>query len=157
MGRHLIVAHKTAATDELRRCLLELASSDAAAEFVLLIPATPVNGLLVWDEDRSHEAAHQRAAAARAALGSAGVNVIDAKVGDEDPRNAIADELRSHEDYETVVLSTPPSGISRWLRLDPLARVRRTWPRVRVVHVTSPTTAALVLSGSPGLSHGHAF
>lgn len=135
MARYLVVAHQTAESDELRQRLIEFAAEDANAEFVLLVPATPVNDLLLWEEGRSDEAAHRRAQAARDHLESAGVRVVEAKVGDADPHAAIADELRSEPPYAAIVISTLPPGMSRWLRLDLPARVRRLAPQSQVVHV----------------------
>jgi hypothetical protein len=142
MARHLVVAHQTAQSDELRRSLLEIAGSDAEAEFVLLVPATPVNELLVWEEGRSEEAAHRRAEAARAHLEAAGIRVVDARVGDADPYAAVGDELRADPNYGTIVISTFPLGVSRWLGLDLPARVRRLAPQNPVTHVVSAAQTA---------------
>jgi nucleotide-binding universal stress UspA family protein len=141
MARHLVVAHQTAESDELRRCLLELTASDAEAEFVLLVPATPVNDLLVWEEGQSEDAARRRADSARAYLESAGIRVVEVRVGDADPHSAVADELRDAPNYASIVVSTFPPGISRWLGLDLPARVRR-MTESQVIHVVSPAKAA---------------
>ena len=141
MARHLVVAHQTAESDELRKRLEELAAEDPQAEFVLLVPATPVTDLLVWEEGRSEEAARRRADAARRQLEGAGLKVVDARVGDGDPHTAIGDELRTEEGYSTIVVATLPAGVSRWLRMDLPARVRRLAPQSRVVHVVSEAHA----------------
>ncbi|HEY6378268.1 MAG TPA: hypothetical protein VI316_03710 [Candidatus Dormibacteraeota bacterium] len=141
MARYLVVAHQTAESDELRRRLIELAAEDSNAQFVLLVPATPVNDLLVWEEGRSDEAAYRRTQAARDHLEAAGVHVVEAKVGDADPQAAIADELRSDPAYATIVVSTLPPGVSRWLRLDLPARVRRMAPQSQVIHVVGRARA----------------
>jgi len=142
MARHLVVAHQTAESEELRQRLLELAAADREAEFVLLVPATPVSGLLVWDEGHSEDIARRRAAAARTHLASAGLRVVDARVGDGDPHSAVADELGSSQGYATIVLATLPAGISRWLGMDLPARVRRMAQGSEVIHVVSQAPVA---------------
>jgi len=57
-------------------------------------------------------------------------------VGDSSPLRAVAEELgRFPHDYDVIVLSTLPPGISRWLRLDVLTQVKRKFnlPIVQVV------------------------
>lgn len=142
MARHLVVAHQTAESEELRRHLLEIAAADAGAEFVLLVPATPAGGGLVWDEASTDEAARRRAVDARAHLTAAGLRMADARVGDADPRLAVADELLTGDGYATIVVATLPPGISRWLGLDLPARVRRMAPQSHVVHVVAEAPVA---------------
>src|SRR2546423_1443963 len=48
--RYLVVAHQTAVSDELLRCLREQAAASPDASFVLLVPATPVQDLLGWED-----------------------------------------------------------------------------------------------------------
>ncbi len=70
MGRYLLVAHQTADSLELRSRVVELLHEDPAAEFVLLVPATPI-GLLqaVGGESRTaSEVARARAGRARSLL-----------------------------------------------------------------------------------------
>jgi hypothetical protein len=143
MARHLVVAHQTAESDELLQRLVDITAGDPDAEFVLLVPATPVNDLLVWEEGRSDEAAQRRAEGARSRLESVGIRVVDAKIGDADPHAAIADELRTGSTYVAIVISTFAPGVSRWLRLDLPARVRRLAPQCQVIHVVgAPRPAA---------------
>ena len=141
MARHLVVAYQTAESDELRQRLTELATVDPAAEFVLLVPATATSELLVWEESDSEAAAQRRAQAARAHLEGAGLPVTETRVGDADPREAIADELRANPGYTSIVVATLPPGLSRWLRLDLPARVRRMAPGSDVIHVVCPAGA----------------
>ena len=46
-----------------------------------------------------------------------GLNVVDAKIGDPDPLAAVQDECNLNE-YDELVISTLPTHISRWLKLD---------------------------------------
>ena len=70
-----------------------------------------------------------------------GLEVEAAMVGDPDPVAAVGDALRSHE-FDEVVVSTLPRGISRWLRLSLPHRLRR-MTDLPVLHVTAhPQPAA---------------
>ena len=137
MARYLLVAHQTAESAELLAAARELAREDDGAEFVLLVPATPVGNLLIWEEGATAAVAARRAADGRARLEAHGLRVIEARTGDSDPMAAIADELHAGRRYDTLVVSTLPAGVSRWLRMDLLSRVRRNFPRHRVIHVMS--------------------
>lgn len=119
MARYLIVAHQTAASPQLMEKLREIAASDGQAEFVLLVPATPIRHLLTWEEGDATDIARTRAREAALALKKAGFNIIDTVVGPGDPLAAIAREHgRSQPPYALTIISTLPPGISRWLRLD---------------------------------------
>jgi hypothetical protein len=138
MARHLVVAHQTSTSPELITKLREIVERDQAAEFVLLVPATPVSQLLMWEEGESIAIAHHRAEESRRRLEQAGLPVLDAKVGDYLPLDAIMDELRQTKGepaYASVILSTFPPGMSRWLRMDLPTQLRRKFPGLRVEHV----------------------
>jgi len=137
MARYLLVAHQTAQSDELLDSARTLAAEDPAAEFVLLVPATPVGSLLVWEEGQTMEVARRHAAAASDRLRGSGMRVVDARPADPDPVSAIADELHAGRRYTAIVISTLPAGASRWLKMDVLSRVRRNYPGHRVIHVAA--------------------
>jgi hypothetical protein len=142
MARYLLVAHQTAESQELREQVAALVQEDRGAEFVLLVPATPV-GLLtaVGGEGRTAvQVARWRGARARSQLEEVGARVTAVRIGSYDPLVAVEEELRAG-DYSTVVISTLPRGLSRWMRLDLPTKVGRRFPGVKLVHVTSqPTT-----------------
>ncbi len=71
MARYLVVAHQTAASLELVERVKALASSDRAAEFVLLVPETPVEHLPEPGEGDAAEVARRRAENAKAHLQAA--------------------------------------------------------------------------------------
>jgi hypothetical protein len=137
MARYLLIAHQTADCAELLEVAGSLASEDPQAEFVLLVPATPVCNLLVWEEGETNQVARQRAASARSRLEAHGLRILDARIGDQDPMAAVEDEMHAGARYAAIVVSTLPSGLSRWLRMDLLSRLRRNCPGQRVVHVTA--------------------
>jgi hypothetical protein len=145
MARYLLVAHQTAQSDELAAAARDLARQDPLAEFVLLVPATPVVNLLVWEEGETTEVARRHAAAATARLERHGLRIVDARPADPDPMAAIADEMHDGQRFAAIVVSTLPAGMSRWLRMDVISRVRRNFPRHRVIHVA----VTRALTGGP--------
>jgi len=139
MAKYLLVAHQTAQTPELLEAAKNLAAADAQAEFSVLVPATPVGNLLVWEEGETMDVARSTAQSAADSLKRHGINIVGVKVGDADPVLAVDDVLRDQR-YDTIVLSTLPIGISRWLKMDVVSRLRRQHPALRVLHVIAETT-----------------
>ena len=114
MSRYLVVAQQTADSPELISKIADIAAGDPAAEFVLLVPVTPVRVLLSTAEEKvAFDTAHQTAEAARSLFEKAGAKVIGVRVGDDSLIRAIRDELREHPDnYDAIILSTlsSPTG-----------------------------------------------
>jgi hypothetical protein len=137
MAKYLLVAHQTAQSDGLIAAATSLAREDPAAEFRLLVPATPVSSLLLWEEGETMEVARRHAAAGRLRLEQAGLRILDALPADQDPMAAIEDELHDGQRFSAVVVSTLPPGVSRWLKMDVISRVRRNFPKLRVIHAVS--------------------
>ena len=142
MATYLLVAYQTAQSPQLLAAAQELGRDDPSPGFVLLVPATPASELMVGEEGDSTEIARRRAESARAWLQDAGVRMVDARVGDPDPVQAIADELSGDRHYAAVVVSTLPQGMSQWIRRDVVSQVRRRYPSLRVDHVVSELPAA---------------
>jgi hypothetical protein len=142
MPNYMLVANQTIQSVELRDAALDLQARDPAAEMTLIVPATRVVRGLIWDEDETRAAARSRMEEGLALLKAAGINVVEGRVGDEDPVLAVEDELRRRR-YAGIVISTLPPGVSRWLKLDVVSRIQRRLPPERlVVHVVSnPETA----------------
>jgi hypothetical protein len=135
MGKYLLVAHQTAEASELLDAALALAAEESEADFTLLVPATPVGDLLTWHEGEAKQVARQRAESASAALRRNGLNVVEVKVGDADPVLAIGDEFVEGRRYDAVIISTLAPGVSRWIKMDAVSRVRRQHPNLRLIHV----------------------
>ena len=139
MSRYLVVTHQTALSPDLHRRVRALVTEDPAAEFAVLVPATP--GLPMTWEGETVDVAGQRAEAAKTALEeTAQARVVRTAVGAPDPLQAITDELSTHPGYDTLVICTLPPGISRWLKLDLLHRAERKFG-LRVVHVVAEASA----------------
>ena len=137
MGRYLVIAHQTATSPQLLERVSGIAADDPNATFVILVPATPVEHLLTWEEGETRTVARMRAGEARDRFEKAGLNVTRAEIGDGSPLLAIEDELRAHPgEYDSLLLSTLPPGISRWLRLDVHNQAERRF-NLPVIHVVA--------------------
>ena len=119
----LVVANVTAASDELLAVMRERAER-GPAEFTLLLPATGGDSA----------AAEQEMERALERMREAGLSVTG-KVGDRDPIVAVH-EAWDPRSYDEVVVSTLPTGASRWLQIDLPHRVERITD-VPVRHVVS--------------------
>ncbi len=137
MARYLVVAHQTAGSPELRERMLKLSREDPVAEFTVLVPATPPANLLVWEEGDAKEIARKRAEESQRSLEQSGVKVHAARIGDHDPLQAIGDELEAQRGYRAIVISTFPAGVARWLKMNLVSRVRRSFPELPIIHVVS--------------------
>jgi steroid delta-isomerase-like uncharacterized protein len=92
-------------------------------------------------EGETVDVAGQRAEAAKAVLEEkVGARVFRTAVGAADPVQAIADELRAYSGYDTLVISTLPPGISRWLKLGLVHRAGRKFG-LPVIHVAAEAPA----------------
>jgi len=118
--RVLVVANQTACGDEL----LEAVRARMVAgpcRFTLLVPATHPHDHATWTEGESKAIAQRRMDAAIVRFRELGAEV-DGVVGDASPVQAIDDTLIDNP-HDEIILSTLPSGISRWLRKDLPQRV----------------------------------
>ena len=136
MRRYLVVANQTLGGVHLLSLLRELAEQPSS--FHVLVPATPPRDRL-WTEGEARTIAHRRLDDALERFRSVGIEATG-EVGDEHPLQAIDDALEG-EDFDEIVISTFPPGISRWLRLDLLHRVSATY-RLPVRHVIAPRERA---------------
>jgi bacterioferritin len=135
MPRYLVLANQTAASPELTSVIREIVAKDADAEFVLLVPATPVEDLLDWQDGDGETIAKRTAKAAQEHLTGAGARVVRTEVGDASPVKAIENELEHHQEkYDGIVISTLPLQRSRWVALDQPRRIERRF-KVPVRHV----------------------
>jgi hypothetical protein len=134
--RYLVVANRTLGgdhlADEVRRRLADAAAADDKCEFYVLVPVTHLEGRSVETEGEMRAAAGLRLAAALDRFEAWGA-LATGEVGDQRPLTAIADVLR-HREFDEIILSTLPPGMSQWLKLDLPHRVERTFS-VAVTHV----------------------
>lgn len=142
MVRYLLVANQTlggSALDEVLRQRI----SEGDAEFVVLVPATeprfetdlwmPADPLFTLppivavDEEAAIEGARERSQRRLDTVVSR-IRELGGRasghVGPHDPVEAVSGVI-DREEFDAVILSTLPSGISRWLKMDLPSRLER--------------------------------
>jgi hypothetical protein len=134
-ARVLVVANRTADSEEVLAALVERAQQ-SAIEVTVLTPAT-------WEVVDPHggvQSARRRLRAALTRLRDAGVPATGV-VGDADPFLAV-EAIWDPKRFDEVVVATLPQHVSRWLRLDLPRRLERLTGRsVRHVIASERTTA----------------
>jgi hypothetical protein len=115
--RVLVVAHKTAATEPLLQAVRERAARGPSA-FTLLVP-NAAHGLhkVVDPEDQGAGEARSVLDRALPLLERAAGTPVEGIVGDPDPVAAVHDAINLHG-FDEVIVSTLPTRLSRWLKLD---------------------------------------
>ena len=116
-ARVLIVAHKTAATAPLLDAVRERASRGPAT-FSLLVPNS-VEGLhrIVDPEDQGTSGAETVVEQALPRLRDAAGSDVEGTVGSSEPMSAIHDAINLRG-VDEIILSTLPTHLSQWLKLD---------------------------------------
>ena len=116
-ARVLIVAHRTAATPALIEAVRERAARGPAT-FTLLVPNL-ARGLhrVVDPEDQEASEAQTVLDLALPLLEDAAGGHVEGIIGDPEPLNAIQDAVNIHG-FDEIIISTLPTRVSRWLKLD---------------------------------------
>lgn len=130
MRRILVVGNETLGSDALRAAIAERLAA-GPSEFHLVVPASPSHALF-WSEGEANTRARGRLDEALARMHAEGI-ITTGEVGDANPVLAVEDVLR-HEDFDEIIVSTFPPGISRWIRQDLPHRLAR-HTAVPVTHV----------------------
>jgi hypothetical protein len=142
--RILLVANRTAAAPRLLDEIGRRAKS-RACEFTLLIPNAP---------DR--KAADWTLATALPLLQRAARGSVDSMVGGPDPFESVETAVRDGE-FDEIIVSTLPRGMSKWSRRDLISRLRRLGLPVTAVvpsreqYLSSEDTDKAVTQTPPGL------
>jgi hypothetical protein len=129
----LVVANVTAGSDELIESLRERAER-GACRFTLVMPAGGAGSRARLD-------------AALDRMRDAGLENVDGKVGDPDPVVAVMD-MWDPMKFDEIIVSTLPTGSSRWLGLDLPHRLEKL-TSVPVRHVVSKPPREEVPAGPP--------
>ena len=129
----LVVANVTASSDELLDCLRDRADQ-GACRFTLIMPASGAD-------------ARARLDAALARMAEAGLENVEGSVGDPDPVVAVM-EIWDPMKFDEIIVSTLPTGSSRWLGLDLPHRLEKL-TSVPVRHVVSEPPRQEVPTGPP--------
>jgi hypothetical protein len=122
MRSYLIVGNQTLLGPELAAALAERIVPGDPPDLYVVVPATPQSGAFTWDEDQANAAAQERLDAMLAHLKVLGVEATG-EVGYRDPVEAARDAIRRHP-VDEIILSTLPTGISRWLGQDVPSRLK---------------------------------
>ena len=129
----LVVANVTAGSDELIACLRER-SEEGACRFTLVMPASGAE-------------ARKRLEEALERMRGAGLENLEGKVGDPDPIVAVMD-MWDPMKFDEIIVSTLPTGSSRWLGLDLPHRLEKL-TSVPVRHVVSQPPREEAPTGPP--------
>ena len=121
MRSYLIVANQTLTSQSLTDAV-QTRLADGPVRAYVVVPLSPVDRRLTWDETESRSVAQARLDEVVARLREMGAEA-DGEVGDRDPVLAVRDALRSR-DVDEVIVSTLPKGMSRWLGEDVPSRLR---------------------------------
>jgi hypothetical protein len=150
MRRVLIVANQTLGGDTLVEAVQDRIRQ-GPCEFWIVVPATPSSQLVVRrtpggsvmpasrpaspdHQESGSTSARRRLAAGLARLREAGAT-SDGEVGDASPLRAIG-ECLARQQFDEIILSTLPSGASRWLRQDLPSRIQRKFD-LPLAHIVS--------------------
>jgi hypothetical protein len=129
----LVVANVTAGSDELIDCLRER-SAEGACRFTLVMPASGAE-------------ARKRLDDALMRMREAGLENLEGRVGDPDPVVAVMD-MWDPMKFDEIIVSTLPTGSSRWLGLDLPHRLEKL-TSVPVRHVVSHPPPEEAPTGPP--------
>jgi hypothetical protein len=136
MARYLLVLDDLDdGSDDLVEAACTVRGSDPSAEFVLLVPATPLAALdaLVMPYTSPTQRARKRAQSQRASLIARDVRVVATRLGNRDVGVAVEDALRFGE-FEAVIVAGRRRSLLHRLRRDVACRLALRFPRQRVLH-----------------------
>jgi hypothetical protein len=122
MRSYLIVGNQTLMGPELASAIAERMIPGDPPDVYVVVPATPRPGAFTWDEDEANAAAQERLDAMIENLRGLGLEATG-EVGYRDPVEAARDAIRRHP-VDEILLSTLPTGISRWLGQDVPGRLK---------------------------------
>ena len=158
MPQYLLVLNDRDQSSELIASAAELAASDPAAEFVLLVPARMLAPFeaLVMPYRTSTDLARERAQRMRSQILAAGLRLIATRLGNSSPIRALEDALR-FADYAAVVIASPPHPLMHWLHLDLACRAAARFAGTRVVHAAgggSERSRSVLVDSDPATQAG---
>jgi hypothetical protein len=119
----LVVAHQTAATEGVIAAVAERAARSPAV-FHLVVPCQ-AHGIhkIVDPQDADDHEAQEVLDRALPKLTEAAGRPVTGSIGDSEPLSAIHDAVNLGS-YDEIIISTLPSRVSRWLKLDIVSKTR---------------------------------
>jgi hypothetical protein len=119
----LVVAHQTAATEKLALAVADRARRGPST-FHLVVPRQPHGMHKVVDpQEAGADEAQKVLKEALPKLSEAAGTEVTGSIGDPEPLMAIEDAINLG-DYDEIIVSTLPTRISRWLKLDLVSKTR---------------------------------
>lgn len=143
MSAYLVVAHRTLVEDHLLEHARSLCESGKHVRFHLVVPATHPRDR-AWSDGEVEGAARRRLDEGLAAFRAvAPGGEVTGEVGDANPVYAVATALRTSEGthWDGIIVSTLSPGVSRWLGLDAVSRIKRDFD-LPVTHLVAAPAAA---------------
>ena len=132
----LVVAHQTAANSALLEAVHERAQQ-GPVRFHMVVPRRPHGMHKVVDPNEAGEdEANTVLDSALPKLSEAAGQPVTGSIGDPEPLMAIHDAVNLGE-FQEIIISTLPLGISRWLKLDLVSKARGLG--LPVTHVEAPS------------------
>jgi len=113
--RVLVVANRTAASDELLEAVVGRVEK-GPAEFFLVVPATPRGASWMTDMSSGTVAAEDALQRALERWQGVGLDCMG-RIGDADALAAACDAVNDG-DFDEVIVSTLPKHVSKWLHVD---------------------------------------
>lgn len=139
MARYMVVANLTAESPALREEAERIVDGDRAAEFHVVVPRSGVHpGLALLGGIDSRLLRRTRARRVRERLRAVGARQVTIHLARMEPLDEIDQVLREEGPFATVIVSTLPHHLSRWLRTDLPGRISRRHPDLQVLVVTAP-------------------
>lgn len=159
MRRYLVIANQTLGGRRLLERARELCDEGPCA-FHVVVPATePRDHVHRVEAESGEQLARQRLEAELARLREIGAEATG-EVGSPRPLECVRNAL-DEQDYDAIVVSTLPAGVSRWLGMDLPTRIERD-ADIPVEHIEALTEllpegrlggVAVGVDGSPASEH----
>jgi hypothetical protein len=145
MQAYLVVAHRTLVGEHLLDHVRSLCAAGGAGQcrFYLVVPVTHPRDH-AWSEGEVDAAARTRLDEGLEAFRNLGVEA-SGEVGDANPVYAVSTALRNRpfgdDEWDGIIVSTLPPGVSHWLGLDVVSRIKREFD-IPVTHLVAPKVQA---------------
>ncbi len=101
-----------------------------------MVPATATQHLRLVTAGESYVIAQEAVERAQSRFHDEGIELAGVRVSNPNPIVAAIGELTDFSQYDGIVVSTFPPGVSRWLKMDIVSRLRR-MTSIPVTHVVA--------------------
>jgi GABA permease len=145
MQTYLVVAHRTLVGEHLLDHVRSICGAAEAGQcrFYLVVPVTLPRDH-AWSEGEVEGVARARLDEGVEAFRKLGVEATG-EVGDANPVYAVSTALRNRpygdDEWDGIIVSTLQPGVSHWLGLDVVSRIKREFD-IPVTHLVAPKVQA---------------